>query len=322
MRLNLPVLDQLAGCGNLLLMGMGGGFDIFCGLPVYFELRARGQNVHLGSLSSSAIQRVRGGVRLSESLLGVSAAAGEDAVRSVEVFFPELYLSRWFQEARGEDVTVWSLHKTGVQPLLQNYRLLIERLEIDGIILVDGGVDSLMRGDEAEVGTVVEDAVSLAAVRQLEEVPVRLLTCIGMGAEQSLTHAHVLENMAALAEKDAFLGSCSLVKAMEPYRAYEEAVLYVHGQRFQDPSVINASIVSAVQGRYGDFHLTEKTRGSRLWISPLMPVYWFFDLLAVAERNLFLAELEGTDTFREAALAIMVWRTRVAKRKPDRIPLP
>src|SRR3712207_6885372 len=38
MHLNLPILDRLTACENLLIAGMGGGFDLFCGLPVYFEL--------------------------------------------------------------------------------------------------------------------------------------------------------------------------------------------------------------------------------------------------------------------------------------------
>jgi len=34
MDLNLPILDQLASCKNLLIAGMGGGYDVFCGLPI------------------------------------------------------------------------------------------------------------------------------------------------------------------------------------------------------------------------------------------------------------------------------------------------
>lgn len=42
MDLNIPVFKQLSGCKHLLIAGMGGGFDIFCGLPIYFELQKRG----------------------------------------------------------------------------------------------------------------------------------------------------------------------------------------------------------------------------------------------------------------------------------------
>jgi hypothetical protein len=137
-----------------------------------------------------------------------------------------------------------------------------------------------------------------------------------------VAYAHVLENIAALAGSGGFLGSCSLVRQMEAYRLYEEAVLFVHEQPIQDPSIINASVVSAVQGEYGDYHLTEKTKGSRLWISPLMPIYWFFDLLAVAGRHLFLAELTSTDTFSEALRATLMARAGMKVRRAARISLP
>ena len=74
MRLNLPVLDRLSASRILLIAGMGGGFDVFCGLPIYFELRSRGLNVHLGSLSFSPhLRRLKGGIRLTEALAGVTA---------------------------------------------------------------------------------------------------------------------------------------------------------------------------------------------------------------------------------------------------------
>jgi hypothetical protein len=89
-----------------------------------------------------------------------------------------------------------------------------------------------------------------------------------------------------------------------------------------DPSIINASIISAVRGHHGDYHLTQKRKGSRLWISPLMPVYWFFDFAAVVERNLFLAEIMETDSFMEAAKAYFQWRQQALVRTTSRIPLP
>src|SRR5690606_28095765 len=123
-------------------------------------------------------------------------------------YFPEFHLARWFEEQRGEAITVWCFHKTGAGPLLENYRLLIEHLSIDGILLVDGGVDSLMRGDEAEKGTLIEDATSLAAVHELTHVKTRLLGCVALGAELDITFSHVFENIAALTQSGGFLGSC------------------------------------------------------------------------------------------------------------------
>ena len=58
MRLNLPILNQLKDSQNILIAGAGGGFDVFCGLPIYFTLKEMGKTVHLANLSFSAVDVV------------------------------------------------------------------------------------------------------------------------------------------------------------------------------------------------------------------------------------------------------------------------
>jgi hypothetical protein len=316
MELNIPIFDKLAKCKNLLIAGMGGGFDIFCGLPIYFELKKRGQNIHLANFSFSDIENVRHGVRLSPTLVGITFDS-----KNIYPYFPEFYLSEWFKINRDEDVTVWCFHKTGAYPLSKNYGILAEHLSLDGVLLVDGGVDSLMRGDEAEKGTIIEDATSLFAVNELTNIKNRYIVCTGLGAEQDITYAHVFENIAAITKEGGFLGACSLTPSMPVYQDFENAVLHVQSKPFHDPSVINSSIVSAVRGNYGDYHLTEKTKGSRLWISPLMALYWFFDFNIVIRRNLFLPQLQGTLTFRDALNRVMEFGRHINSRKQTNVPL-
>ena len=316
MDLNLPILNQLSKCKNLLIAGMGGGFDVFCGLPIYFELKKHGINAHLANFSFSDIENVDFGIRLTKTLVGVTSQAGR-----LFPYFPEFHLSNWFKEKRNEDVTIWCFHKTGAAPLTQNYKILAEHLSLDGILLVDGGVDSLVRGDEAEMGTAIEDLTSLYAVNQLSNINTRLIACIGFGAEQNLTHAHILENMTSLTKAGGFLGSCSLTPQMESYQTYDEAVMFVQGNEFQDSSVINSSIVSAVRGNYGDYHLTQKTKRSHLWISPLMSIYWFFDFDSVVKQNQLLPEIEGTMLFRDALYRVIEKAERISRRPASKIPL-
>ena len=75
MDLNLPILHQLKGCKNLLIAGMGGGFDVFCGLPIYFELKKHGVHAHLANFSFSDIESADFGIRLSGTLVGVTPNA-------------------------------------------------------------------------------------------------------------------------------------------------------------------------------------------------------------------------------------------------------
>lgn len=321
MNLNLPILNQLANCKNLLIAGMGGGYDIFCGLPIYFELRRLGIKAHLANLSFSNIAfsksaKLQQTIPLTETLVGVTAKTEE-----LPVYFPELYLAQWLNKEFNEAITIWCFKKTGVVPLLNNYNQLIEHLSIDGILLIDGGVDSLARGDEAEMGTVTEDAVSLAAVSQLNQISLRLIGCLGMGAEREITHFHILENIASLANAGGFLGSCSLLKQMQCYQKYEQAVLYVQSQPQQEPSIINSSIISAVQGHFGDYHLTSRTQGSKLWISPLMSIYWFFELSTIVEQHLFLSQLFLTETLADVLQEMLKVMQNRPRRIADKIPL-
>jgi hypothetical protein len=111
MHLNLPILDKLGACQRILIAGMGGGFDVFCGLPIYFELQQLGKHVHLANFSFSFLADQHDDLRLSETLVGITADH-----RSWYPYFPELYLTQWFREVQHEEVTIWCFHKTGVRP--------------------------------------------------------------------------------------------------------------------------------------------------------------------------------------------------------------
>src|SRR5689334_16493478 len=72
MNLNLPILDMLKHSRNILIAGMGGGFDVLCGLPIFFELEALGYDVHLANLSFSDIAGLTDGEALTDTLVGVT----------------------------------------------------------------------------------------------------------------------------------------------------------------------------------------------------------------------------------------------------------
>lgn len=93
---------------------------------------------------------------------------------------------------------------------------------------------------------------------------------------------------------------------------------YAH-ERMQ-PSIVNASIVAAIEGHFGDHHTVERTQGSKLFINPLMGLLWGFDLDAVARRSLFLRDLEGTRSVWDVHCIIEAFRKKVAIK--DRVPIP
>lgn len=295
MRLNIPIIDQIPEDSSILIAGAGGGYDVFSGLPLFFELENLGYDVHLANFSFSDIVGLYEGEQLSDTLVGVSID-----VENIDDYFPEYFLSEWFYNERNDFVSIWCFQKTGARPLVKNYKLLVEHLGIDCIILIDGGVDSLMRGDEKDAGTLLEDTLSIIAVNELHDVPLKFLVCLGLGVEYELNYAHIFENIANLAKSETFLGTCSLLKQMPVFQQYMDAVLYTFDQQSKYPSVICSSVISAVNGEYGDFHLIKRTHGNELHISPLMSMYWFFDLPEVAKNNLLREALAFTTTVEDA----------------------
>lgn len=317
MKLNIPILEQIPEDSSILIAGAGGGYDVFSGLPLFFELEMLGYDVHLANFSFSDIVGLYEGEQLSDTLVGVSID-----VENIDDYFPEYYLSEWFYNERNDFVTIWCFQKTGARPLIKNYKLLVEHLGIDCIILIDGGVDSLMRGDEKDAGTILEDTLSIIAVNELKNVPLKFLVCLGLGIEYEVNHSHVFENIAHLAKSEAFLGTCSLLKQMPVFQQYMEAVLYTFDQQPKYPSVICSSVISAVNGEYGDFHMIKRTQGNELYISPLMSMYWFFDLPIVAKNNLLRQSLMFTTTIDDAWHKMEEVRKIFPTRKIPHNPLP
>jgi hypothetical protein len=65
---------------------------------------------------------------------------------------------------------------------------------------------------------------------------------------------------------------------------------------------------------------TTRTRGSELFVNPLMTLYFSFDLDAVARRSLYLSRLEGTRSAFEVAARIEAFRHQVEIRPHRPIP--
>lgn len=324
MRLNLPsvVLDQLADKNNILVAGAGGGFDVFCGLPFYFTLREMGKTVHLANYSFSHLGVVSHYCETITLVPELLEGATADLHPQLQLgYYPEGYLSQWFREVEDEEIPVWTFAKVGPKRLLSLYRTLVAHLEIDAIVLFDGGVDFVMIGDEEGAGTLLEDTIVLTAVEQLD-VPVKILGCLGFGSELEVSHHNALLNMSALVASDAFYGSCALVKQMPVYQAYEAACRYVWEQPDHHKSQINMRVVSAVLGHAGDFHLYHDYKPLPVFVSPLMSLYWFFDAEAVNRRSVLADVIRDTSTIEDAFEATMKFRVKTAEQARSHQPLP
>ncbi|PTA69194.1 DUF1152 domain-containing protein [Deinococcus arcticus] len=311
-----PFFCELASSQRILIAGMGGGFDVFCGLPLYFALRAEGKAVFLANYSFTSLPYVPR-PPLAQAVFEVTP----ELLVTPGDYFPEYWLSRWLR-TQGEPDTVYAFRKVGAAPLKTAYEALVRHLQVDTVLLVDGGTDSLMRGDEAGLGTPHEDAASLVAVNELSGVH-KLLACLGFGIDafHGVCHAQYLEAAAELSRAGAYLGAFSLTPEMPAVQKYRDACEAVFQMMPRYTSIVNSSILSAVDGQYGDHHATSRTQGSELWINPLMGLYWTFELGAVARRLQYYDAMRATQTLTDVGRVIEVHRDGVPIRPWAAIPV-
>ncbi|MFN8607107.1 MAG: DUF1152 domain-containing protein [Vulcanimicrobiota bacterium] len=292
--MRLALLDELSQSQRILLVGAGGGYDIFCGLPLYHWLRNRGRTPYLASLS------FRG-----DRLERVNSVGSQ----------PEECLAGFLRADLGEEVPVYRFGAGGTQQILAHYRQLVQDLDLDAMVLVDGGTDSLLRGDEPGLGSPGEDVASLAAAHQLD-LPVRLLASLGFGldAHHHVCHAYVLEAAADLTASGDFLGAFSLLAGMPELEFLSRAVEFAARQPGSRPSIIAGSVVAAARGRFGDVHVSSRTSGSSLLLNPLMAMFWGFRVDGLARRCLYLDAIKQTRSRGEITQALHRFRATISPR--------
>jgi hypothetical protein len=310
-----PLFDRLSKARKVLIAGAGGGFDVYAGLPLAVSLWDAGVEAHLANLSFSQLELLDLDVWLAENVAAVTPQ-----VAGLDDYFPERTLARWLA-ANDLPSTVYAFPRLGVQTLRAAYRELVDHLGIDAIVLVDGGTDILMRGDEAGLGTPVEDMTSLGAVAGLD-VAVKVVTCLGFGidAYHGVVHTQVLENLAALDRDGAYLGALSIPGGSREAVLYREAVADAQAATPLRPSIVNGQIAAATAGQFGDVQFTTRTTGSTLFVNPLMAIYFSVDLDALAGRSLYLDRLENTHGMRQVSSRIQQFRDETDPRVPRAFP--
>ncbi|MEM8525298.1 MAG: DUF1152 domain-containing protein [Bacteroidota bacterium] len=315
----LPIFQQIEHSQNILIAGAGGGFDIFCGLPLYFNLINQGKSVTLANFSFTWLSETTAPMIYPYCY----EIRSSDMDLSGRNYFPEKYLKLWLGLQKGQQVDIYAFDRIGAKPLKDAYKYLIKKHEIDTILLVDGGTDSLMFGDESGLGTPQEDVCSMAAVYR-SGVKNQFLLSIGFGVDHyhGVSHFRFLENVATLSKNGGYLGAFTLTSQMEEAQKYIKAVEYANSQMRGMESIVSNSIISAIEGNYGNYHRINRTNGSSLWINPLMCMYWCFDLKKVVQEIKYYELIKDVDTIGEFNGRLAKYRASVENyRKNKQIPI-
>ncbi len=279
---------------TVLLCGCGGGFDFVHSLLLYPELRRLGKTVVIGSYSFGSPAKIDGAISVfaedGANAVRVNATNVADAHYGPEVHICS-YLDTIYPASAPHFVYAYYARAFTVPALERLYSQFIADHSIDAIVLVDGGSDSLMAGDEEGLGDPIEDAVSIAAVASLSGLKAKLLLVVGLGTDRfnQVSDAASLRAVAELTQSGGFLGAVSLEPSSAGSMFYRDCLEHIY-QRQQFRSVLAGTIDSAIQGWFGRDVvppiLKQRVQQGKLFLWPLMAMLWGFDVEAVARRSL------------------------------------
>jgi hypothetical protein len=320
MRLNIPKIN-----GNkFLICGAGGGFDVFAGLPLAYELGL--DNCYFANYGNKKFGEVKQYTHPHEGNFYPTLEELAEGDGNLDLWSPGNGpgCRRSYDGGDKPDYPecnllapngCFTITREGVLSTYGALQGIVSSFDIDSVIMVDGGVDSLMRGDEADAGTVLEDIICLSAANLLS-VPNKYLMCLGFGAEteENLNHYRVLENIAAISKRNGLVGTCSLTKDSDAYKYYREQTTNAWGgEHYADRvSHIHSRVIPSVDGEFGngkDHDMVQAAdarvnhdSGNDPFLSPLSGMMWFFNLSSVVQDKdaELIKTMERTSTFTDA----------------------
>jgi hypothetical protein len=290
---------------TVLLAGCGGGFDFVHAAALYPDLVRMGKRVVWVSFSFGDPARIGGEApvvfeRDGALVKRVTAQSIPDGYYGPEVHLAG-FLDERFPERAPHGILACNARRFTVPTLRALYRKLAREQQVDAAVLVDGGSDSLMRGDEEGLGDPVEDAVSVTAVADLHELRERILITVGLGCDRynQVSDAASLRAIAELTAAGGFLGAVALHAGSPAFAFYRDALDHLDArQPFR--SVLSGAVISAGEGGFGreavPARLRKRVREGEIFLWPLMSMLWAFEVREVAKRSLITGWIREQST--------------------------
>ena len=312
--MQIPFFQHLEPTGTILLVGCGGGADFLSAIPIAAWLSRKGKRVILGNVSFHRLADA-----CTDRVGPIGWIVDQDCSRLAH--FPEKVLQPWLV-SKGYAEAFVGYGRCGVILMRESLQATVDRFGVDALVTVDGGTDSVAKGDEFDISTIEEDAVSVVA-GSMVDVPVRLHACLGFGIDafHGVCHHSFLENTSELIRTGGFLGCGGVVRESEEGQAFLEASAILDKELPKSPSVVATSIAAALEGEFGNVHRTAKTAGSDMFINPLMTTYWTYDLDLLAQAMGFGEALKRTRSWPDAEAVIRSYHRTVKRRPQVALPL-
>jgi len=269
--------DLLRASTHGLIVGVGGGGDVVGALATARFLEFVGPRFTLGGVSWERIvyDPVPGPRKLSEVrnvtvLHPFAWLANRDSQTDTGVFFAESLMAA----AIGQDVLLIDING-GVNGVVDGLETAIEKLDIDLLVGIDVGGDSLAQGTEPGLRSPLADSIMLAAFTELEKRGRRTLWGVfGYGSDGELTVDEIETALSKIAASGGLLGAWGLTPKIAD--ELEEVVKTV-------PTEASAIPLQCFRGASGTKKIRDGDRSLKL--TPLTALTFFMAPMKLYETH-------------------------------------
>lgn len=265
-------MDLLINGKKTLVLGIGGGYDIYTSLPWFLSLSSEDQ-----SLCILANYSFTDDLHLHEKYI-VEVTPSTTQTNKNKYYFPERHLASCLNRS------IYAIRLVPCPLLIDVLKSFIIEHEIEQIYMFDGGIDSIIYGGEHPYGSPLEDSQMVLACYKLN-IPSRLFVS-AFGIDECDNTAY-LNNWSKCPGNTWVLGPklsgwnkyCEIVRTSEP------------------PSIIQECIVAAGKGFRGKYK-NERLIPSRIQEEDDLPsildntdLIWEWDLSRLINDSLFYQHL-------------------------------
>ena len=278
-----------------LVIGIGGGGDIVGAVPTSNYLNLLGVKTILGGLTWERLPidpqpgpRTFSEIINLELISETTAFANSKTRTKTGVRFAASRVAEFFNSK-----TILVDINKGVQGVVKGLTETAEKLNLDLIIGVDVGGDSIARGTEVTLKSPLADSTMVSALAQLK-VP-SILGVIGIGCDGELTIQELLDDIAHIIKLGGYIGARGLTTS--DLVLLEKLVKKI-------PTEVSSMVVEAARGKTGIFKIRGGTRVANL--SPLAIITFYFNPKIIFEKHCLIAKRLANTTSLEKANEIIV----------------
>jgi hypothetical protein len=290
---NPSLEDILRASKHALVIGVGGGGDVVGALACARFLEFCGLRFTLGGLSweRNVYDPIPGPRKLSESknvrpLHEFIWLANPDSQTSTGVPFAEAKMAAFLKR----EILLVDING-GVQGVVDGLEVALKELNVDLLVGLDVGGDSLAEGHEAGLRSPLADSIMVAALAELEKRGQRTLWGVfGYGSDGELTVDEIESALAKLAATNGLLGAWSLTPKVAV--EIEEVIKTV-------PTEASAIPLQCFRGAQGESEIRGGERQVKL--SPLTALTFFISTTKLYEALSRPARALSTSTSLDQA---------------------